>query len=135
MMAPFCASTRASMSGPQCALHLLITLSRLPVPREGYSSGKLNVSGIPRSPSDVHTTGGSFYVFWLAHQKDILSSDARQLRYSHHSHSAWALFCQFCKTEQKRKILGFFLHNVSVPSRQNLILDNKVSYFHSLYLL
>ena len=131
-MGPFCASARASMSRPQCALHLLMTLSHLPVPREGCSSSKLSASGIPSSPSDVHTIGGSCCLFWLGHPSLQI---CRQLRGSPRSHGAQTVLAVSRIRTEKRRFLAFFPHNVSVHSREHLILDSEVSYFHRLYII
>lgn len=111
---------------PQCALHLLMTLSHLPVPREGYSSGKLRN---PKKPK------------WGGHHRGLLQplqsisgksylQECRQLRYSNHSHGA------LCKTEQRKGGFWAFLpQNVSAHSREDFILDYRASYFHSFYIL
>lgn len=134
MMGPFCASTRSALSRPRCALPLLMTLSRLPVLREGYSSGKLHVSGIPRNPSDMHTTGGSFYLFWLGYRHNILSSDMQAAQVL--TSLPWCTdpVLPVLQNRTEKRFLGFFTRNISVHSRENLIPDNKASYFHSILL-
>lgn len=131
MMGSFCASTGASLSKPPCALHLLKTLT-LPAPGEAAPQG-ISVFQESQEAKVMHTPQEAPPpLFSWGISKVSCLQVFKQFRFSLCSRGAQTLHLLPVlrnRTERKKMVLDFFLHNLPVNSRENFILENKVAYF------